>query len=52
MIVIPLEMPVIKLAAAGGPEQLRIASGPVQGFYAPPPGASGIPGSSLKSARS
>jgi NADPH2:quinone reductase len=69
MALIPLEMPVIEIVAAGGPEQLRPATRPVpsprdgevlirviaagvnrpdilqrQGFYAPPPGASDIPG--------
>jgi NADPH:quinone reductase len=69
MPVIPSEMPVIEIAAPGGPEQLRPASRPVpnpaegevlirviaagvnrpdimqrQGFYAPPPGTTDIPG--------
>jgi putative PIG3 family NAD(P)H quinone oxidoreductase len=66
---IPIEMPVVEIAAPGGPEQLRSRVRPVpvpaagevlirvaaagvnrpdimqrQGFYAPPPGASDIPG--------
>jgi NADPH2:quinone reductase len=69
MPIIPNDMPVIEIAAPGGPEQLRLASRPVptpeagevlirviaagvnrpdvmqrQGHYAPPPGASDIPG--------
>jgi putative PIG3 family NAD(P)H quinone oxidoreductase len=69
MPIIPTDMPVIEIAAPGGPDQLRLAVRPVptpesgevlirviaagvnrpdimqrQGFYAPPPGASDIPG--------
>jgi putative PIG3 family NAD(P)H quinone oxidoreductase len=69
MPIIPPEMPVVEIAAPGGPEQLRLGVRPVpvpaagevlirvaaagvnrpdimqrQGFYAPPPGASDIPG--------
>jgi putative PIG3 family NAD(P)H quinone oxidoreductase len=69
MPIIPPDMPVIEIAAPGGPDQLRSSMRPVpapeagevlirviaagvnrpdvmqrQGFYAPPPGASDIPG--------
>jgi putative PIG3 family NAD(P)H quinone oxidoreductase len=69
MPIIPTDMPVIEIAAPGGPDQLRLSTRPVpapeagevlirvvaagvnrpdvmqrQGFYAPPPGASDIPG--------
>lgn len=69
MPIIPLAMPVVEIAAPGGPDQLRLGARPVpapaagevlirvaaagvnrpdimqrQGFYAPPSGASDIPG--------